>query len=125
MELFAQATRNKLRFASVKGDITTEDLWSLTLVALDKIAAELYTQLQTVNVSFLKSNRNKTNELLQLKLDVVRFIIAIKEQELEDKEAEQKRKERKEFLLDLKKKKEEEQYLSLSLEDINKQIDSM
>ena len=36
-QLFITASREKLRFASSKGLLTTEDLWSLSLTSLDAI----------------------------------------------------------------------------------------
>ena len=45
-ELFKQATQNKYRFESTKGLLTVEDLWDLSLTALDNVAVTLDEQIQ-------------------------------------------------------------------------------
>jgi len=52
MSLFETASKNKLRFSSIKGNLTTEDLWDLPLtsksgrICLDNIAKQLYKELK-------------------------------------------------------------------------------
>ena len=124
MELFAQATRNKLRFASVKGLITTEDLWSLNLQALNTIAVELNKQLKELpEESFI--DENPKDEILQLKFDVVRYIIDVKKLEKKEREQELERKKAKEELLELRKEKQKELMKGMSLEEIDKQLENL
>ena len=123
MELFATATRNKVRFNSVKGLLSTEDLWTLTLEQLDVIAKELNKELKETEVSFMSST--KTNEILQLKFDVVKFIIDIKLAEKEEKKLKAEKLAKKNQLLELINNKENEKLQSLSLDELKKQLEQL
>lgn len=123
MNLFEQATRNKLRFASPKGLISTEDLWTLTLEQLNVIAKHLNSELKETEVSFIDST--KPNELLQLKFDVVKFIIDVKLAEKEEKKAKAEKLAKKNQLLELINNKENEKLQSLSLDELKKQLEQL
>ena len=123
MELFATATRNKVRFASVKGLLSTEDLWTLTLEQLDVIAKDLNKELKETEVSFISST--KTNEILQLKFDVVKFIIDVKLAEKEEKKLKAEKLAKKNQLLELINNKENEKLQSLSLDELKKQLEQL
>ena len=83
---FEQATRQKLRFASVKGQLSVEDLWSLPLTtsqpavkpSLDEIAKQLNRELKEAEheVSFVapaaSTAGQKQNEL---RFTIVKHII--------------------------------------------------
>src|SRR5574343_985382 len=79
--MFEQASRLKIRYATDRGNITTEDLWDIPLtskngLSLDNIAKGLYRELREADeVSFVDSN--KTNYLIQLKFDIVKHIIDV------------------------------------------------
>ncbi len=87
MSIFEKASRQKLRFASAKGGIGigVDDLWDLPLqstrghVNLDDIAKALNRQLKAADgdVSFVDPER-KSDERVQLALDVVRHVIGVK-----------------------------------------------
>jgi len=84
--IFEQATRKKLRFTTSRGPLTVEDLWELPLTSkterpnLDAIAIELHEAIEAQGTkSFVKAA--KKDEILQLKFDVVKHIIDVKEAE--------------------------------------------
>lgn len=93
-ELFITAMREHYRFETVKGDMTTEQLWDLELtsertgiVTLDDVAMRVNANLQdSKQVSFVTDKSPKAT-LLEGKLEVVKFIIAVKKKEQEEKEA--------------------------------------
>jgi len=120
MELFAQATKNKLRFSTDKGILNTEDLWNMDLVSLNDIAVQLNKQLQDREISFI-DNKN-TDFSLQLKFDVVRLIIETKIQERDERKLAQEKLVKKQQLIALLNQKETEQLQQLSVEDIKKQL---
>jgi hypothetical protein len=81
---FIAATRNKLRFESVKGLLTVEDLWDLPLTGgagkanLDDIAKALHRTLkETDDVSFV-TPAQKADTSNQLKFEIVKQIIDVK-----------------------------------------------
>lgn len=91
--LFEQAVRKKIRYTSTRGPLTVEDLWDLPLTSksdrpnLDAIAVELHDLIEAQGTkSFVKTA--KKDEILQLKFDIVKYVIETKEAENEAKVAE-------------------------------------
>lgn len=84
MNLFEIATREKFRFASIKGELTVEQLWDVSLTSktgfdLDTIACTVNQELkETDTESFVQTTVSSKRELLQQKLDIVKHIIAHK-----------------------------------------------
>lgn len=86
MNIFEQATRQQFRFQSIKGLLTTEDLWQLPLQSksgfdLDTVAKTINKMLkETAEESFVTSV-SSANTALSLALDVVKHVIAVKMEE--------------------------------------------
>jgi hypothetical protein len=83
VNIFAQATRQKLRFDTPIGKLSVEDLWDLPLTArgnkasLDSLAIELDEQLEKgKNKSFVSGA--KKDPVVQLRFDIVKNIIDTK-----------------------------------------------
>ncbi len=98
--IFETASRAKVRFETTRGLITTEDLWDLPLTAgmvnLDNVAKAVNKRLRETEESFVVTT--KKDKLLELKLDVVKHVIAVKLEEVEDAKEAAKRAEKKEIL---------------------------
>ena len=91
MSIFEHASKAKLRFQTVKGQLSVEQLWDLPLdkgeVNLYQLATELLVDTQNKPeqaLSFFKKTTSK-NELAQLKFDIVKHIVTTKVAEIEDK----------------------------------------
>ena len=83
MNIFEQATRQQLRFSSVKGLLTTEDLWQLPLQSkssfdLDTVAKTVNSNLKATAEESFVTAVNQANSTLTLALDVVKHVIAVK-----------------------------------------------
>lgn len=85
MEIFERASRMKLRFPTLVGDITTEQLWDLPLTGranqpdLDKTARAVNTALKSVTEeSFVDIKPNPLKVQLELALEIVKHVIAAK-----------------------------------------------
>ena len=81
MNIFEQASRRGLRFTTGQGAVTTEDLWDMPLTharrgySLDDLAKDLRRQLKdNEEVSFV-TPVTRSDEVLQLKFDIVKHII--------------------------------------------------
>jgi hypothetical protein len=85
--LIEQAVRAKLRFDSARGMLTVEDLFDLPLQStrgpdLDTLARGVYHELQKLGeASFVNSRPNPAKAELQLKLDILKHVIEIKQAE--------------------------------------------
>lgn len=84
MNIFEQASKLKLRFQSNRGDLSTEDLWDLPLTSkqgfdLDTVAKTVNSTLKTVTEeSFVKVTNNPAQAICELRLEIVKHVIAVK-----------------------------------------------
>lgn len=86
MSIFEQATRAKLRFSSVRGELTVEQLWDLPLQSkslfdLDNIAKAVSREVKAVSEESFVTEASPANAKLTLALDVVKHIISVKKLE--------------------------------------------
>jgi hypothetical protein len=95
MNIFEQASMEALRFSSKKGDLTVEQLWSLPLtsvsanVNLDELAKSVNKEIKALSEeSFVGVSNNPARRSLELRLDILKHIIAFK---LEKAEANRKK----------------------------------
>lgn len=94
INLFEQATKQKLRFQSPRGLLTVEDLWDLKLTTgqanLNDIGITIQRALKdTAEESLVPSAKtadSKETTRLKLQLDIVKHIIAIKVDEQDQRE---------------------------------------
>ena len=121
-KLFTDASRLKLRFNTVVGVLSVEDLWDLPLesknkVNLDSIAIALHRELKdTKEESFI--SKSKANPILEMKLEIVKYIIGVKLQESEDRAKARVKSEQRAKIADLIEEKQNESLKSLSLDEL-------
>ena len=124
--IFEQASRKALRFQTVKGELTVEQLWQLNLdkgeVNLYQLATELVADVNNKpqkELSFFKKKTNK-NELAELKFAIIEHIVITKVSEIEENESAAVRKSEIDEIDKLIAAKEAESKASMSLEDLKK-----
>lgn len=88
--MFEQITRKKVRFESLRGMLSIEDIWDLPLlngvVNLDDMARKISKELRENEESFVKpKKKDEKLELLKLKLKALKYVIATKLKEEEDR----------------------------------------
>ena len=122
MNIFERASKQKLRFGTGRGLLSVEEVWELSLTALDALARRVNKELkETDDESFIDA-KTTVNTELNLKMDILKHIIKHK---LELKEAASSRAEKKARLTQLKtiyQNKANEELEGLSKEDLAKQI---
>lgn len=129
--MFEKASRMRLRFDTVKGMLSVEDLWDLPLTSntgkanLDDIARGLNKRLKnTDDVSFVVKE-HKSDETVQLGFDIVKHIIDVRIAENEVQATAKANKEKKQMLLGIIAQKENEQLLNMPMDELKKIVDSM
>jgi hypothetical protein len=132
VDIFETASRKKFRFSSDVGELTTEQLWDLPLISaartgpkvdLDTIARAVNTDLKAVTEeSFVAVKPDPRKPDLEVKLEVVKHIIAFKIKTAEDAKARAERDEKRRKLIEALASKEEQALAGLSLEEIQKQL---
>ena len=88
--MFEQASKRKLRFETQAGNLTTEDLWDLPLLAgtlcLDDIAKDINRELKDREEESFVQKKSGASIILTLKMNIVKHVIAAKLQAAEDSE---------------------------------------
>lgn len=127
--MFEKAARQKLRFETSKGLLTIEDLWDLPLsgngVNLDRIAIGLSKQLKEETTESFVVKAKRTSEVLQLKFDIVKHIIDVRLAEAEEAKAKAETKDKKDRLLTLIAKKQDEQLEGKSLDELKAMVETL
>lgn len=78
MNIFERAARTKLRFHSTKGNLTTEDLFDLSLTSLDSLARSINSLLKAEGEESFIETKPEKNTVLELQLDILKHVIATK-----------------------------------------------
>ncbi len=122
MNVFEYATRRKVRFP-FKGQISTEDLWDLSLENLDTIYKTLKAQVKAEQGESLLRKASPNDELLEVEIAIVTHIVNVK---LDEREAHQKDKERRERNARIKEiiaQKQDADLQNKSVEELEKMLD--
>lgn len=116
--MYKEATRLKLRYATIKGDISTEQLWDLSVDDLDVIAVNLQEELEALGKKSFLTRRSNADKVLKIKFDVVFDILSTKVEEAELAKTAKDRKEHNAKIDALIAKKQEEQLENLSVDEL-------
>jgi len=127
--MYKRAARNKLRFGTPRGWATVEDLWDMPLLnnngfCLDDVAKSINKQLKECQESFVEK-KSAGNEELELKMAIVKDIIADKLQEEADAKNAVARKAKKEKLMGILERKQDAELEGMPAEDIRKMIEEL
>lgn len=118
--MFDKATRLKLRFESNKGLLSVEQVWDLSLNALNEMAKSLSRQVkaaETDEEDFIGTKSNVDSEL-QLRFDVVKHIIGVKLKERDDSKDAAERKANNQVILELIQRKKQQELENKSVEEL-------
>lgn len=120
--MYKEASKMKLRFATVKGNLSVEDLWDLNLTALDKMAVAIDEQISKNPKKSFISESTPEDKVSKLKLDILKDIINTKLEEKAKKDSEKQKISERNKLLEILAKKEEASLENLSIEELKKKI---
>lgn len=128
MSIFEQASRLKLRFPSVRGELTTEQLWDMPLTSkndfnLDRVARTVNAEIKSMDEeSFVSTNSNPAKRLAELRLEIVKFVIADRQEANAKSLMAASRAEERQRLLAVLAKKDEQALNEMSADDIKKRL---
>lgn len=131
MTIFEKATREKFRYPSTKGLLTTEQLWELPLTAksgfsLDDVAKAVNAELKAIDTeSFVATETNPAKATLETKLEVVKHVIAVRLAEDQAAKAVAAKKLEKEKLLAVLGRKQDAVLENLSEEELLARINNL
>ena len=126
LNIFEYAAKNKLRFSTDRGLLAVEDLYDLKLsnrtgISLDTIAIALDEELGKTEKSFVKKVTPQNKEI-QIKLEIVKHVIAIKQEEAEAKVAAESRATQRRILQEAIAKKKLEAIDNADLSSLEEQL---
>lgn len=122
--MFEKASRLKLRF-NYRGLCSVEDLWEISIEALDAIYKVLNAKSKEQKEESLLDTKSQEDEILVLKIDIVKYIMKVRLQEKKDKENAALRAGQKQKLLEIIAKKQDEKLESMSVEDLTKLVNEL
>lgn len=129
-QLFETATREKYTFPSSKGELTVTELWDLPLtsknnVDLDTVAKAINKQLkESDEESFVTATTGKS-KTLQMKLEVVKYIIKVKMDENEAKRTAADKLARKKVLMEALEQKQQQEILRMTPDQIKAELEKL
>jgi hypothetical protein len=123
-KMFELASRSKLRF-SYRGLISTEDLWDLKPESLDEIYRDVNVELKKMSEDSLLEKKQAGATVLELQVTIVKHIFEVKVAEAEAKKDAKERKTRKERILEIIAKKQDEDLEGKSLDELKVLAESM
>lgn len=132
-DLFIKAAKNKFRFPSVLGGpgITVEDLFTLSLTGnnglnLDQVAREVNRQLkEQTEESFVQTRKSATKTLLEDKLDIVKTVIQIKQDDMEKSKKAVERAAKRQKLMEAIDNADNRELQTASKEELLKQLEEL
>lgn len=126
--IFEYAVRNKLRFASARGDLSVEQLWDVPLRSrdnfnLDSVAKIANGALKEVSEeSFVETTKTPAHTRLEIALEVVKCVIETKLAEEEAARTRAAKKQEKEKLLTILAEKQDGKLSALTEKELQKRI---
>ena len=124
VNMFEMATRNQFRFP-YKGMINSEDLWQLSPKELDSIFKTLNSQLRQIKEESLLEAKTMEDQILDTKINIVKYIFNVKQEEEQLRLKAKENKEKKQRLMEILANKQDQDLLNKSSEDIQKMIDEL
>ncbi|APC46064.1 hypothetical protein HYP06_gp106 [Vibrio phage vB_VspP_pVa5] len=116
-KLLMVALAERFRFASAKGDVTLEDLFQMPLTQVNDVAVRLHEESEANTVSFIEP-ASKAGNFAANKLQIVKAVIAYRQDKRDTAANARKRKEERNKLNELIAQKEDESLSNLSIEEL-------
>lgn len=124
-DLFINATRNGYRYPTSRGEVTTEQLWGMRLQSkgsgfdLDSVARNIYNTIKELSEgSFVETKSNPRLSEAENMLEVVKFIIATKQNEIKLSEKRMERSIQRAKILDALAARENEELTKASRDEL-------
>lgn len=123
-KMFEVAVRSKLRFP-FRGLISVEDLWDLNVENLDTVFKELNSQIKRAQEESLLKTKSKQDEELELKINIVKYIVSVKLEETDLRVKAMEKREQKQKILKILSDKQEESLQNKSIEELEKMLEEL
>lgn len=119
MNIFEMAAKLKFRFP-YKGQVTTEDLFDLKVEELDKVFKALMKEKKQSEEESLLAKKTNEDIILDAKIEIVKYIVSMKQAQKEAQTLAKEEKERKQKIMAIIAEKKDEALKNMSIEDLEK-----
>lgn len=120
--MYKQASKLRLRFSTVKGSLSTEQLWDLSLSELDALAVSLETSYkESGKKSFLVAKSKKDKEM-KLRFDIALDVLTTKVEENEAANNVAEAKSHNSKILEIIKRKQDSELEGKSVKELEKML---
>jgi hypothetical protein len=116
-KMFEIATRKKFRFP-FRGMVSVEDLWDCTPENLDTVFKALNAQKKVANEESLLSAATDADVELNIKIEIVKHIVAVKLAEIRARKEAKEKKEQKQKIMAILETKQNEALGNKSIEEL-------
>ena len=123
-EMFVTATRNKFRFP-FRGQISVEDLWDLSVENLDSVYKTLNSQVKKAKEESLLNTKSREDEIIEMQIEIVKYIVSVKQDETAKKVAAKEKKARKQRILEVLAAKEDADLQNKSPEELQAMLSEL
>ena len=127
MKLFAKALKMGLTFSTERGNLSIQQVWQLPLTgnggfSLKTVSRELLKEVKATQEEDLVTETNSVDADNQLRLDIIKFIIADKKEDEEEKRLSVEKKIKKQKLQELIAQKQDQVNGGKSLEELQEEL---
>ena len=122
--MFEVVTRTKMRFP-FKGMISVEDLWDLSVQNLDKVFKALNSQRKEAQEESLLNVKSSEDEVLDTQIAIVKYIVGVKLEVQAARAKAAENREKKQKIMALMAKKDDEAMENMSKEELQKLLDEL
>ena len=122
--IFEVAVKSKFRF-EFKGLISVEDLFDLNVRDLDSVFKILNSQLKQVNEESLLDVKTKQDQELDTKIEIVKYIVKVKQEEENMRLKAKEQKEKKQKIMEILATKQESNLQNMSEDELKKMLDEL
>lgn len=123
-EIFVRASKKKYRF-EFRGLISVEDLWDLSMKNLDEIFKNLNAEVKKAEQESLFSDKSNANEELNDKIEIVKYIFGVKQEEAKSRKEAAERKKKRERIAEILAKKQDESLEAKSEEELMAMLEEL
>jgi hypothetical protein len=117
MNIFETAIRSKMRFP-FRGMLTVEDLWDLSVENLDVIFKTLNSQVKQAKEESLLNTKTDEDKILDIKIEIVKYIVGVKLEENNLKIKAKEQKEQKQKILSILSNKQDAELQNKSIDEL-------
>lgn len=121
--IFETASRLKLRF-DISGQISVEQLWDVKLPALVDFEQQLTEVVEGYGKSTRRTRAARTvaQEMNELRLEIVTYVLDVREKEAEEAKSAASNKESNQKILEMIAQKQNQQLAEMSIDDLKKML---